>query len=217
MGMVKAKKTPKAVPESEKEDGLKPEPPKKEPPKTVIKSPINWKRLSYFGGGIALLLGDCVTGYFYSKDTTNVLIGLVFFIVLAGAIFLLRQGFHSERYVPVVVSEKKNATSKQPANALNIYPHEIAFEHINEPLGQPHLCRNDKRHYYVHRMATETPESFVLPDFQYFDPENFGQRVLTQPCHQRLFKRKVKMGQLVSLGILALVVGIEFVVMIAMM
>lgn len=60
-------------------------------------------------------------------------------------------------------------------------------------------------------------EPFKLPDSTYFDPENFGQRVLGQPCHQRLFKRKIKLGQLVSVGILAIVVVVEFVVMIAMM
>lgn len=123
-------------------------------PIVVVKSPTNWRRLWYFiGSGIAAAVTSGI-GYFYFKDTSNTFVGLGFFLSLAAFIFLLVKGFHGERYTPVVVSKKQYKTeNKKPANCLNIYPTEILFENVEEPLGQPHLCRNDKKHYYVHKIT----------------------------------------------------------------
>ena len=117
-----------------------------------------------------------------------------------------------------VINTERHIATKQ-VNSLDIYEHECLFEQVENPLGQPKRCKNDGKYYYVHIEEPKNDHAlkpFELPDFQYYDPENFGQRVLTLPAHRQLFKRKVKMGQIISGVILGVLIGVEVIIMVAM-
>lgn len=81
---------------------------------------------------------------------------------------------------------------KEQVNSLCIYPGKIVFENIKEPEGFVWHWIDDGKSYYVYewKEATKRLEPFKLPDQQYYDPEVYAQRVLTLPCHRKIFARK---------------------------
>lgn len=206
-------------------------------------NPRNWKRLFYLISGIASAVG-CVGLFVIYWLNPLMTILAVPAVALGGAsFFAIRAWMNADKYVPVIIS--KHIDDPHFPNSLTIYPHELRFEYVDEPMGQPHLCRNDHRNYFMHKVKTdkdgkiiyrEIPvsvdgsgamvvqqtyqipelESFTLPDAHYSDPNYFGKKILELPANRRWLKRKVKMGQIVSMAILFGVMIIEFIAMIAM-
>lgn len=97
---------------------------------------------------------------------------------------------------------------KLQVNSLNIYPPEkggVLFEDTAKPEGQPWICDNDGKPYFIHCWNSKLSE-FMLPDQVYCDPKYFGQRVLSLPAHRRLFVRKESLLKKASPFILLLVI-----------
>lgn len=86
---------------------------------------------------------------------------------------------------------------KGQVNSLCIYPDKIVFENIVNPTGFVWHWIDDGKPYYIYQWnaATKLLEPFALPDQQYYDPEVYAQRVLTLPCHRKIFARKQDMVQ----------------------
>jgi hypothetical protein len=108
------------------------------------------------------------------------------------------------------------------ANSMNIYRDKLAFENLPDDklLGQPRLCRNDKKFYYVHiegiAFGGKIPGlvQFVLPDTQYRDPREFANNI-NIPAHRRLAQRKANLLEKLSPLIIIFAMGIMGIVWVA--
>ena len=166
--------------------------------------------------GAASIIAGFLAFVLYLGNESLTFIGFAGLVGMGGGGYLVYRGF-SQGAAEVINTERHIATKQ--VNSLDIYEHECLFEQVENPLGQPKRCKNDGKYYYVHIEEPKNDHAlkpFELPDFQYYDPENFGQRVLTLPAHRQLFKRKVKMGQIVSGVILGVLIGVEVIIMVAM-
>ena len=77
-------------------------------------------------------------------------------------------------------------------NALVIYPDGIKFQDIANPQGFIWHWIDDGKPYWIYwdNPVTKRLEPFVLPDQQYYDPQVFAERVLSLPCHRKIFQRR---------------------------
>jgi len=164
---------------------------------------ISWKRWSLFGGAaLAAILGFVLAAQ-WGQDRANSFLAFSTVLLWAAGLVLLWKGWTYETEKVIITGSKRPVGD---VNSLNIYamrnnagklvPDRIAFEDVEQPLGQPARCIDDGRSYYVHifDLTKGALVPFVLPDGQYFDPGEFG-NVLEMPAHKRLFTRKMSMLQ----------------------
>jgi hypothetical protein len=81
---------------------------------------------------------------------------------------------------------------KDQVNALVVYRDKIVFENIANPSGFVWHWIDDGKPYYIYwdNPVTKRLEPFNLPDQQYYDPQVFAERVLSLPCHRKIFQRR---------------------------
>jgi len=82
--------------------------------------------------------------------------------------------------------------TKEQVNALVIYQDKIVFENIANPSGFVWHWIDDGKPYYIYWDNPQTKKlaPFNLPDQQYYDPQVFAQKVLSLPCHRKIFQRR---------------------------
>jgi len=153
--------------------------------------------------GIGLFIG-----YFI---TLNMLFGYVFIAPMLAAWWFYHKYKKSreEAVEEAIYSTKPVATGQ--VNSMNIYPADeggVVFENTAKPEGQPKICENDGKPYFVHiwDIATKRLRPFMLPDTQYYDPRVFAERVLELPAHRRIFQRKQTVMQKLKPAILFLLI-----------
>jgi hypothetical protein len=83
---------------------------------------------------------------------------------------------------------------KGQVNSLVIYPDRITFEDVKNAKGFTWSWDQDKNSikYYLYweNPKTKAIEPYNLPDQQYCDPEVFGQKFLSLPCHRQWIATK---------------------------
>lgn len=92
-------------------------------------------------------------------------------------------------------------------NALVIYQDGIKFQNVANPQGFVWYWIDDGKPYYLYwdNPSTKKLEPYVLPDQQYYDPQVFAERVLTLPCHRKIFMRRSDLMQKLKPFIAALI------------
>lgn len=150
---------------------------------------------------IAVIIGAGLFGIFI-KTTNNAIGAPAIMLMAAGAIAFKHYWSQSTDSVNKQIGEK----NRMQVNSMNIYSRKIVFEEVHNPLGFPWQCLNDKKHYYVHKWdeATNRLTEWVLPDQQYIDPAVFATRVLSLPCHRKIFRRREKLMQKLKTAMLVL-------------
>jgi len=154
-------------------------------PKVAKSFPRRTRLLLFFGTLMAVGAAFAII-YFFSMNMILAIAGVPF-LFIGGLGFFYFWGQSKDIQVKYV-----GEVPAGQVNALVIYANEIKFENIAKPEGFPWLWIDDGKHYYVYwddpRLKKLTP--FTLPDQQYYDPRIFGKRVLTLPCHRKIFQRK---------------------------
>lgn len=175
----------------------------------------------YLIGGVIAIAGGLFFAYLYS--TTMVMMLAFPSIVLLGIGALLIYFFRKKKEEvssPIVTGTP--IPTKQ-VNSMNIYPADlkgdrfgVMFEDTAKPEGQPRVCINDGKPYFVHiwNNETRTLMPFALPDQQYYDPRVFAERVLELPAHRKIFQRKQSFLHKISPFILILVIFALWIVII---
>ncbi len=150
--------------------------------------------------------------------TTNMVFGYMFIApAIAGWFFMHR--FRKARDVVAETIYSRDQIPTTQVNSMNLYPPSLGgvkFENIAKPEGQPWICDNDGKPYFVHiwNTATNRLVEFALPDQQYYDPRVFAERVLELPAHRRIFMRKQTMLQKLSPFMLLLIIVVLWIVII---
>lgn len=178
--------------------------------------------------GLGLIVVAFIAGAAWGQSRGNMLFALVVIALLPAGVLLIRQGLKVGESEAVIVGPggvvKKFAG---PANSLNIYAKKrnekqivadrVAFEWMDNPLGQPQQCINDGKWYHVHLWLpdTLTYEAFILPDSQYFDPREFA-NVITMPAHRKLFESQASLLQKIAPWVMVVAFLISIIGLIAM-
>lgn len=167
----------------------------------------DFKRWTYLVAGLVCIFIGVVVGMLWSDQRENMLLTVVVIMAWPGGIYLIYRSFKKSDTDVVIVGADKPTTAvnslniyaKKDKSTGKIYPEKIAFEWINEPMGQPQQCTNNGRWYYVHIWDIETNllKAFTLPDNQYFDPREFA-NVIRMPAHNKLFEQELTLLQKAS-------------------
>jgi hypothetical protein len=174
-------------------------------------------------GAAVMVLG--FVGVFSYIQNMSAMVGFISVVGLIGGGTAMYFGWKSNDEAITFASNNPLDKSRDKnfiANSMNIYPNQLKFESLpeNALLGQPRLCRNDKKFYYIHMEGTafKGKESgklipFALPDTQYRDPREFANN-LNIPAHRRLAQRKAnlfeKLSPLIIIGAM-IIIGIVWV------
>ena len=104
---------------------------------------------------------------------------------------------------------------KEQVNSLVIYPDAIKFENVANPKGFIWHWIDDGKPYYIYwdNPATKKLDPFNLPDQQYYDPQVFAQKVLSLPCHRKIFQRRQDLIQKLK-PFIAAVIGLALWILI---
>jgi len=192
---------------------------------------LSWKKWAMIAGGLGLIvLGFWFAGL-WGTNRDNLILAMGFVLCVPGGGYLVYLGFREQikgAEVMIVGSEKPTG----PVNSLNIYAikidgiiyaSKIAFEWVDNPIGQLQQCLNNGQWYYIHRGILEIisgkitqpePEPFLLPDSQYFDPAEFA-NVIKMPAHQRLFERQTPLFQKIAPVFMVIAFGLAIIGFIA--
>lgn len=151
--------------------------------------------------------------------TLNMFFGYTFIIPAGLAWFFFYRFRKSKDMTQEVIAHGGNIPKKQ-VNCMNLYPRNgtekrgVLFEDNTNPQGQPWICDNDNKPYFVNIWKDNKLVEFDLPDEQYYDPKVYAERVLSLPAHRQLFKRKQNLLQKLSPFILLLVIFAEWLIII---
>jgi hypothetical protein len=197
------------------------------------------KEWLWLGLGAALVAAGVVAGWLWQADQRNTLLA---FLTIAGfgsgGIMVYRsiqgQAKPGESRVVTIAKEggakaptvDEAKTEKGEVNSLNIYareyegsiyPQKIAFEWVDNSIGQKQKCRNNGHWYYVHRWDIGKGQlvPFILPDTRFKDPAVVA-RYLALPAQRRYLRHRETLGKYIGPGILAALCIAAFVVIIAL-
>lgn len=185
-------------------------------PPQMPKKPSN-RGIFYLIVGIACFLVAVILIFLYFKTQQMIFGYIIFPPVGLGLWFIHLFRVRKEEITEVVYSTMP--IPKEQVNSMNIYPAEkggIKFEDMAKPEGQPRVCVNDSKPYFVHIWDEDKKRlaPFNLPDQQYYDPRVFAERVLELPAHRKIFQRKQTLLQKLSPFILILVIFAEWLIII---
>lgn len=175
------------------------------------------KGLNYLVFGIlsCVLSAACFIGYFM---TNNMMFGYAFLVPGALGYFLIHKYTKAKDKITETIYSKTPIPSVQ-VNSMNIYPANqggVKFEDVDSPDGQPWICDNDSKPYFIHIWDDKIKKltEFKLPDEQYYDPRIFAERVLGLPAHRRIFIRKQNIVQKLSPFMLLVLIVILWIVIV---
>ncbi len=202
---------------------------KKQPLKTrgiSLKSILRW---SFLLPSVGLIYLGGWAGMAWGADHTQTILAFGSIGIPLGAALGYWVISKRETDSSLIVIEGGEPRFKGVANSLNIYaekdkatgkirPLKVAFEWVERPLGQPYKCLNNDGFFYVHlwNIAKQCLEPFILPDSQYFDPDEFA-NVLQMPAHRKLFAQQVSMFQKIAIWALVLALGISGIILLVVM
>lgn len=184
-------------------------------PQPIVKKKASRRLVMMVLSAIALLLG--VGSFFIYFFTQNIFLGAPGVILGLGGFFLFRHYWNQESDI-VVEHMIEAKVDPKLVNVLGIYRDKVVFESVGKEdlLGFPWTCKNDKRKYYVHihdmPSNGNSPHAFILPDQQYYDPVVFAERPLALPAHQKIFRRKEKLGHYIKTALLVVAIIIVWIV-----
>ena len=173
----------------------------------LLKLLKGWRRWTYIAGGLACIILGYMLASLWSQQRDNRVVALGVVLLWPLGAFLIYRSWHKQDDEVVIVGEDKptvavnclNIYARKDTGTGKIYPVKVAFEWMNNPVGQPQQCINNGRWYFVNVFDIKAQRliPLVLPDAQYFDPREFA-NVIKMPAHNNLFERRVTLFQKVA-------------------
>jgi len=193
------------------------------------------------GFGVLILTVSIIIGVIWQSMPENKVIGMTTVILfIGGGLLVWRQLKHwrdDRGGIEVKIGDVSITTNEEKAlasdngshtpNSVNIYankdedgnvmPLRIAFEYVEDPLGQPQRCLNTGKYYYIHiwDIVGEKLLPFMLPDRKFVDPAKLA-RYLGLPAQKKFLRHRESLMKLVGPGLLTVGVVAGFIVIIAM-
>jgi hypothetical protein len=187
-----------------------------------------WKRWAFVILGVWLIGGGVALGAIWMDNPESTILGIACIAAIIGGVWLVYSRLRAPTPTGSVIVATGGPTGgrKSTANSLNIYvkkdedtgdvvPDRVVFEDMAKPMGQPQHCLNDNKWYHVHIWDLEkrSLRAFSLPDAQYSDPAILA-RYLEQPAQKRYLRHRPSLLRFVGPGILALMVGLGFILLV---
>lgn len=196
--------------------------PLKTAPEIVKKTPRNWFKIL---PAAAMVIAGLIIAFIGNAAVSAPIIVLGA-AIMAGGVMLFMSGWKTGGVRIITADEIGDTTAPTVKvggipNSLNLYKNKIAFECVENPIGQQQKCYNDTKWYFVHKFnyATSRLEEFSLPDDEdsqrYYHPREFA-NVVTMPANKKLFEPIPSLFQKIAIGIMAVVIGAEIIGLIAL-